>query len=487
MSAPTVSPLDQAIGLLRRGQPLEAETFLARRVKEAEARSGARSAEAADAHFDLSCLFNALGDTERAAVSLRLAADTEARTPEALRKRLTVLMNLGQVLERLERFDEAEQVLREGLEGRARFYGKTHPGYAFGLAPLAWVVSSQERLQEALPLMEEALHILWESGHPYAAEVTAQRAFLLVAAGERAQALGPAHSLPPELLEACAREARARAPTVAPGLAATVLEPLCHLLEEKLGPHHAETIQTLAELGETARQGSLHELRQRVFSLLAERFSAMGDPAQEVNALLALALAHDDAGNLEATGQCYTRAVARARQLGDAELVSQVLRNQGLFLAEKARETQAETAMREAVAAAPRGGEMWARALVAHALFQQHRDRLAPAREQLRQALAALPPEHPDALCARSHLDAIESGGGCGCGQMDKAIDEALRELVTPHLPEGLLESLTFNPEKGLSVQLARDATAEEQELLNRVLRQAMTQLSNRARKQGYR
>jgi tetratricopeptide (TPR) repeat protein len=486
MSTPTVSPLEHAIGLVRRGQPLDAEAFLARRVKEAEARSGARSAEAADAHFDLSCLFNALGDATRAAVSLRRAADTDPQTPEALKKRLTVLMNLGQILERLERLDEAEQVLREGLEGRARFYGRTHPGYAFGLAPLAWALS-QRRLQEALPLMEEALQILWESGHPYAAEVTAQRAFLFVAAGEKAQAMVPAYNLPPELLVACAREARERAPTVAPALAAAVLELLCHLMDEKLGPHHLETIQTLAALGEVARQGSLNELRLRVFTLLAERFSAMGDPAQELNALLALALAHDDAGNAEATEQCYTRAAARARQLGDGELLSQVLRNQGLFLAEKAQDARAEAAMREAVAAAPQGEEMWARALVAHALFQQHRDRLGPAREQLERALAVLPPEHPDALCARSHLDAIVSGAGCGCGRMDKALDDTLRELVTPHLPEGLLESLSFNPEKGLSVKLARDATREELELLNRVIRQAMTQLSNRARQQGYR
>ncbi|WP_375769895.1 tetratricopeptide repeat protein [Archangium gephyra] len=486
MSAPTATPLDHAIGLLRRGQPLEAEAFLSQRLKDAEARAGARGAEAADAWFDLSCLFNALGDTERAAAALRRAADTDARTPEALRKRLTVLMNLGQVLERLERFDEAEQVLREGVEGRARFYGKTHPGYAFGLAPLAWVLS-QEKRHEALPLMEEALQILWEAGHPYTAEVTAQRAFLLVAAGEQAQALGPANNLPPELLEACAREARGRAQTVAPELAAAVLEPLCHLMEQKLGPHHAETLQTLAELGETARQGGLHELRVRTFTQLAERFSAMGDGAQEVNALLALALAQDEAGNAQAGDECYTRAAARARQLGDAELVSQVLRNQGLFLAERGLEARAEAAMIEAVKSAPPGGEMWGRALVAHALFQQHRDRHGPAREQLQQALAALPPEHPDALCARSHLDALMSGDGCGCGRMDKALDEALRELVTPHLPEGLLESLSFSPEKGLNVRLAREPSVEEQELLNRVLRQAMTQLSNRMRQQGYR
>lgn len=484
MSAPTESPLDQAIGLLRRGKPLEAEAFLARRVKEAEARSGARSTEAADAHFDLSCLFNALGDTERAAAALRRAADTDARTPEALKKRLTVLMNLGQLLERLERLDEAEQVLREGVEGRAHFYGKKHPGHAFGLAPLAWVLA-QGRLQEALPLMEEAFQILWESGHPYVAEVAAQRAFLLVAAGEKAQALAPAHGLPPELLVACAREARGRAPTVPHEMAATVLELLSHLLEQKLGPHHPETLQTLAALGEVARQGNLHEQRQRTFTLLAERFSAMGEPAQEVNALLALALAQDDAGRAEASEQSYTRAVARARQLGDGELVSQVLRNQGLFLAEKEQDAQAEEAMREAVAAAPQGGEMWARALVAHALFQQHRERPGPAREQLERALEALPPEHPDALCARSHLDAIVSGGGCGCGRTDKALDEAIRALVEPHLPEGLLESLSFNPDKGLSVSLTREPTQEEQELLNRVIRQAMTQLGNRVRQQG--
>ncbi len=49
-------------------------------------------------------------------------------TFEATRDRLTYLMNLGDVLARCEEYEEAEQVLREGLAERERFYGRQHPG-----------------------------------------------------------------------------------------------------------------------------------------------------------------------------------------------------------------------------------------------------------------------------------------------------------------------------------------------------------------------
>ena len=85
-----------------------------------------------------------------------------------------------------------------------------------------------------------------------------------------------------------------------------------------------------------------------------------------------------------------------------------------------------------------------------------------------------------DRLCGVSHLDAIENGGGCGCGDMGAVFSAALGDIVRPHLPEGLLDSLTveMTPEgPSVSVQLAREASQSELALLNRLIERGLTQL----------
>jgi hypothetical protein len=47
-------------------------------------------------------------------------------------------------------------VLREGLAGREQLYGQGHPGYAFGLEPLASVLFRLGKTDEALDWYDKA-------------------------------------------------------------------------------------------------------------------------------------------------------------------------------------------------------------------------------------------------------------------------------------------------------------------------------------------
>jgi hypothetical protein len=62
---------------------------------------------------------------------------------------LSYRLNLGMVLRMAGRLDGAETELRHGAEDRLAFYGREHPGYAFGLEPLAEVLLQRGNASEA--------------------------------------------------------------------------------------------------------------------------------------------------------------------------------------------------------------------------------------------------------------------------------------------------------------------------------------------------
>lgn len=475
----------QATGLLRAGRPLEAEALLVDTARVAERRGGERSAAHAAAQFDLARLLLMLGDPRRAAGALRRACALEAESEHQTKDRLTYMMNLGEVLERLGELDEAENVLRQSLGERATFYGVDHPGYAFGLEPLAALELARGRAGAARHLAEQALHVLLESGHPRAAALMALRAFAVVAdAG--GDPFGELDALDGAGLDELVRGVLDRAEHSEPELSLAVLSALRTAIGARQGDGADWLLHVVAAISSFARDAGAHAARLEALGWLAEALDVRGDAEQAIEAVLGLALAESDRGRNEAAERHYRAALGRAREL-DALTKSKVLRNYGLWAASVERTSDAAGLLEAAVTEArlAEDAALLGQALVALGIFRQHRGALPDAEELLDQGLALLPATHPDALCGRSHLSALERGDPCGCGDVRATLSRALRELVEHDLPAGLVAALALDDGDGgiaLRVELAREPTPAESELLGRVLHQGVTALGQSIR-----
>jgi len=128
---------------------------------------------------------------------------------------------------------------------------------------------------------------------------------------------------------------------------------------------------------------------------------------------------------------------------------------------------------------------MAARARIALALQWQHDGQLERARPLLEQAIEALDLEDADALCARSHLDAIVEGGSCGCGEMGGAIGDVLLEMIEREMGAGLVAEVQCrDPETwDLAIHLAREPKPGEAERLDRVVHHCVAALRKRMRR----
>jgi tetratricopeptide (TPR) repeat protein len=259
-------------------------------------------------------------------------------------------------------------------------------------------------------------------------------------------------------------------------------------MEHLRGKNHASLLPVLAQLAESRRSSGDHSGQQETLAKLLEVCQACGDTNQAIKVVQSMALAHDAVGRKAEAEQAYRQALAWAREYGDHDRLSNVLRNFALFLKEQRQEREAEAMLRDAVAEARAAyaPEPQGRGLAALGILVQHGGRLDEARAILEEAIQVLPASHADLLYVRSHLNAIESGGSCGCGDMGYSIGETLRAIVLPSLPDDLLEDLRFDPDKGIQVHLSRKPTPEEQELLQRVMGHAMRELRSSYDRSGY-
>ncbi len=484
--------MNRALALVREGQGVAAESMMVEAAQVAGDSSGVNSPGHAAALYELACVILACGDLSRGIDAMRSACDVEANGDDTAQKdRLTYIMNLGELLLRAGRLEEAESTLQRGAAERARFYPADHPGIAYGLESLADALLARGKFEEALQAADQALRILWDAGHHRVAETLALRAEILAATG-REGAFAQSSGLPDELFDAMVHTALERAGrTLDPAKYFSVLAKLRHFVVERRGLDAPMVVHVVAAMADVARQGDLHEAREGAYRWLVSAFEVQGQPARGVDALLALALTKSETGQPSEAEELYRQAIDRANELGDAAKRSSVLRNFALFLAEQQR-PEAASVFADATAAARHSddAETLGRSLLAEGIHVQHNGALETAKAKLQEALRLLPPSHPDALIGRSHLNAIEQGGSCGCGSMDFALSQSLAAIARPHLPEGLLRSVSVQLDEqqnmNLSVQLAREATRAELELLDRVLHQALAQLRQGLRAGGY-
>jgi tetratricopeptide (TPR) repeat protein len=263
-----------------------------------------------------------------------------------------------------------------------------------------------------------------------------------------------------------------------------VLADVLALVERRLGEDHPSTLNVLVVISNVERMLA-HDGDQKARAAAIRRAVAIydrtGREREAVAGTLGLAVALSDAGQPDDALAAYRDAAGRAERLGDTALVAQVQRNHGLLLAELKRPADAEPLLRSAVDAARRLGdvEMLGRSLIALGIFLQHTGRPADAKPLLEEALAMMDPAHPDAIPARGHLGAIETGAACGCGDTGAAMAEAFRQFVLGRLPADLLERLDVEFKDGdikVGVHVSRKPTPEEMEKMKRVFDHAMAE-----------
>jgi tetratricopeptide (TPR) repeat protein len=101
----------------------------------------------------------ATAEIARAIESLEAARSFRVETAKHAQKKLTIEMNLGDLLRHALRLDEAEEVLVANVEQRRAMYGDRHVGYAFGAEALATLYLYQKRYVRAEARAREATNL----------------------------------------------------------------------------------------------------------------------------------------------------------------------------------------------------------------------------------------------------------------------------------------------------------------------------------------
>jgi tetratricopeptide (TPR) repeat protein len=467
---------------------VEAEEVAHQAIYEAEMKVGPASPQFATAQNDLGRILTFLGRHETAVDAYRKASDLEfPGDGQATRDRLTYLMNLGQTLEWLGRLDEAEEALRRALAGRREFYGRDHPGYAFGLEPLAALLARQGDAGEALKLISAAVHIFWKNQHPRVAAALVRRAFILHGGANPTPPFAGLDGLSDALVEQMGHEAVGAVADADLVVSRRVLADLIALLVARLGESHQQTINALVAQSNVERTlgdaAAWAESVRRVLGI----YDRLGQTGEALQAIQGLAAALSAAGKSQEAEAAYRDAAARAERLRDHAAQAQVARNFGLFLAETDRRAEAEGLLRGAVthAESATNPEEIGRYQIALGIFLQHGGDLDAARELLATALEKMNPAHPDALVGRSHLLAIEQKRSCGCGDTSEAFCVAIKEYILGQFPPGLVKQLDVGLSEDrqnldVGVRLDREATEAELQLIERIVRHAREEFRKR-------
>lgn len=470
-----VTAWDAAVDAFQDGDMLRAEEIMRGAIADIEATEGPDSAAFASACMHLASLLSGSGEYARGAELLRRAVAAEIPGEDGASDRLTYLMNLGEFLTRAGQLEEAEAALQQSVDGRAALYGEDHPGYAFGLEPLADLRLLAGDAEGALAVYERCLEIHWTQGHPRVTTALAGRAMAL--ATMRTDALlEPVAQMPDALLDEVIDALLSRAQLAPSAAAMRVIDATLALAEARCASHvrAVRMVQT-----DVARVVGDVAIRVEAFGAL---LPLARTDAERIDVLQGLALALSEAEQHADAEQAYVKAVAAAVELDDPGYISRTQRNAGLYLADRDRADEAVRLLTEAVDAASLAGLLpeQGRALIALGIVQQHAGDLESARAALTEGTTLLPPEDRERLRGRSHLTALDTGDGCGCGNLDAAMSEALMTLVEQMVGPGLVESLTVRttPEgPAVALELARTPEDAEHDRLNRAIQQALAQL----------
>lgn len=485
--------------LVMQGQTAEAEGLLQEQAAATAHRFGPRSPEHARALFDLSAVLTVIDDLRRAADALRQAVAIEPTDEESRKARLTYLMNLGEVLTRDGKLDEAERVLSGSLDERLAFYGPDHAGYAYGAESLAEVKLARGQTAEALRLADAAYRVFLSAGHQQLPGAAALRALARKRSdrampafdGDATPQRGPdeAAALTDEVLRGVAASVQLRAAMLGEDIAVAVMEDVEALFAARPGRRR----ERLDALSAQIMMSQLLPECDTAIAALTRKLALLAEPGdldERVETLEALALQHSRAGAAIAAEQAYHDALAAAQPLGAAR-ASRVHRNLGLFLAEQGRRPEAGEHLTAALELARSCdvGDALGQALVARGVFLQHGGEGDAARPLLEEALRTLPPDAPNALVARTHLKAAVEKRPCQCDRdMPEATAEAVREMIADQLPPDLIRSVAIKTRPAgppdIIVEVKRNPSADERQLIDRLVAHATSRLRRNIRRE---
>lgn len=486
--------LREAMDLLERGLATEAEALVARTARDAAMQHGLASARYAQAELDHAHVLVALGANDRGAEALeRASRRRDGADADHARVRMTALTQLGEVELARGALDAAERALTEGLALREALHGTRHAAYAIGLLPLAELALVRGDAATALERAEHAHAIFWHEGHPRVAASLAVRAEAVKRArGADVPALERLPKLPDALQDEVVEAILGRADRGEPKATLALLEELeATLLAHPRADRELDVL--VSTIVVVAARAGAHGRRQSALRWLIRRAELVDELADAAKGYLALARAFEDAGELDAAEQAHVDAARTAALLADPVVEAQVARSHGLLLVARGRVDDALAALRAGLAHArrvavedPRGVEVLARAELALALGYVRTGTPARADELdtlLADALAKLPPEHPEALVARAELDARREGAA---HDYRLTLARALRALIEPELPRGLVAevSIAVDAEGALdvAVKTARAASDDEARRLQAVVERATGELEGMMR-----
>ena len=490
--ADTQADLDRAAELLRAGDATAAITIMRDAARRVAAARGAESPQHAAALYNLASVYMAAGDWPSAATTLETCCAIQPVDRQSTKDHLTYLMNLGDTYAEAGELAKAEKVHRDALPRRATFYGTDHAGYAYGLNSLAEVLLRQDRAAEALPLATRARDICRNSPSQLNPQTYATRAFAVKASGgDDATAFEGVDALPPDERAAFYQHliAVGRHAQVA-GCVAT-LAALSRRLESAADANDETRWNAAAALLNAARLRKDHVAWLACADRLIAAARKSGNRVALIEVLQNKAIALAESKGPAAELEAYQAALAEATALGDLRVLSTVHRNLGICLREQNKPDEAEKHFAAAVELARKAGaiEHLGAALAAHGIFVQHHGDLARARPMLAEAVRVIPPTHPDYLFAANHLNALDKDASCGCGQMDEAIAQAVKQMVRARLPADLLEDVQLTVKPGakpnVQVRLKRQASAAELETVQTVVNQAVVELQRAARERS--
>lgn len=475
----TSSALARAFQSLEDGHADHAEEIVRKQVKVVGVSHGKQSTMYAEAQNDLAQIMRAMGNYTQAIDAMKIACEIKPGTnEEANCNRITYILNLGQILLESGDLRQAESILRWSAEERLKIYGRESTGYAFGLEPIAEVLHRLGSTDEACDLIDEAIGIYWNSSCTNITSALALKVWIWKDRDPGSQPLAEVEHWPDELIEPLVDSIleRVENPHIEPKVKCFILDDLLDLARMRLGKTHRCAIDILAVMSNAGMKSGDHSLRIWAYEEIENIYSETNDHGNVCEMQLSIAVALADAGRFDDADKQYRSSLDRAKS---PAMRANVMRNYGLFLSEQGRKEDAERMLAAAVkeSRSIRDLQMLSRSLIALGIFLQHEGSLKPASNCLIEALELIDPSDPDAIAARSHLGAVQAGDTCGCGSMDNAIAQSLRDFILTNVTRDLLDDVIvemIDGEFSIQVDTSRELSNLELEKLDRLILEAM-------------
>lgn len=463
--------LDRALELWKGDRVADGELLLRGEVIALERRFSRLSLEYEVASGELATYLWAVGN-EVAAIEILndICLAPMPTDGSAIRNRLTQIMNFGELLTTVGEFDRAETILEKGLAGRLKYYGKEHPGYAFGLQPLAGVWLYQGKFEAALTAIEQTIDIFANDGHERIIGAIVLQSEILKTGGVETYLFKNLEGWAQDSIEDFASSLFLRIENFTPPqIAQFLLLDLAQLLTIKFGKDGKTLLLTYSKLAEIERRlgkdGNSH-IRQVSIKQIFESYQRQGNLEGSISALMGLGYAQADNNEIEDALKSYSHALALAEGAQNSELSVQVMRNYGIFLKDIGQKSAARDMLTRSITIAQQHSliDATARGQIALGIFVQHEGEIESARQLLELGTVKLNPSDPSRVCGINHLRAIEKGIACCAEAMPDTILESCREFILSKISSEAVEDIQISNDDGLNVNLSFHEHIEDEE-----------------------